>query len=385
MSGAAPGKVVLAAGGTGGHMFPAQALARELLARGFTVALITDQRGGGFGPDLPQVETYRISAGAVAGGGLIGKALGLARLAIGTFQARRLLKTLQADRVVGFGGYPSVPTVLAAGQAGLPIVLHEQNAVLGRANRLLAGRAKAIATSFEKVDAVAASDRDKAVLTGNPVRAAISEISRRPVAVAGASDPLVLLVTGGSQGARVFNELVPAAVAALPEDLRRRLTVIQQVRGDEIESVRAQYQAAGVACELAGFFDDLPARLAKARLVICRAGASTVAELAAAGRPAILVPYPHATDDHQRANAEALAEADGGWLMPESALTPVLLAERLAELLGQPALLTRAARCAAALARPDAAKALADLVAGAVSKDNGARPPKGRDRKDAAA
>ena len=385
MTGESSGKVVLAAGGTGGHMFPAQALARELLARGLAVALITDQRGGGFGPDLPQVETYRISAGAVAGGGPLRKALGLGRLALGTFQARRLLKSLQADQVVGFGGYPSVPTVLAAAHAGLPVVLHEQNAVLGRANRLLAGRARAIATSFAKVQGLSDDERAKTVLTGNPVRAAIAELARRPVPVAGEDDKLSLLVTGGSQGASLFNELVPDAIAGLPEALRRRLSITQQVRGDVITQVSARYYEAGVSCELAAFFDDLPARLAKARLVICRSGASTVAELAAAGRPAILVPYPHATDDHQRANAEALAEAGGGWLMPQSALTPALLGERLTEILSQPAVLTRAAHGAAAIARLDAAKSLADLVLGAATQSNGASSPKGRDRKDAAA
>ncbi|MEM7222158.1 MAG: undecaprenyldiphospho-muramoylpentapeptide beta-N-acetylglucosaminyltransferase [Pseudomonadota bacterium] len=385
MNGQSPKKVVLAAGGTGGHMFPAQALARELLARDIAVTLITDQRGGGFGPDLPQVETYRISAGAIAGGGLIGKALGVCRLMLGAFQARRLLVTLAPDRVVGFGGYPSVPTVMAAAHAGLPIVLHEQNAVLGRANRLLAGRAQAIATSFPAVQGFRDEDRAKTVLTGNPVRSAIAALARKPTAVAGDDDKLHLLVTGGSQGASVFNELVPQAIAALPEPLRRRLSVTQQVRGDVTAQISARYHEAGVACELAAFFDDLPARLAKAQLVICRSGASTVAELAAAGRPAILVPYPHATDDHQRANAEALAEAGGGWLMPQATLTSELLAERLAKILGEPAVLTRAAHCAAATARLEAAKSLAELVLGLLPRTNGASPSKGRDRKDAAA
>ncbi len=223
MSRAELGRVVLAAGGTGGHMFPAQALARELLDRGLTVALITDRRGGGFGPDLPQVETHRISAAGIAGRGLLGKLGGILKLGLGTIQARRLLKALGGEVVVGFGGYPSVPTVLAGASRGLRIVLHEQNAVLGRANRLLAARADTIATSFERVAAVAEADRAKLRLTGNPVRPAITALGRRPYAVPDQNDVLRLLVIGGSQGATVFNEVVPASLFQLSEPLRRRL------------------------------------------------------------------------------------------------------------------------------------------------------------------
>jgi len=383
MSPARPSKVVLAAGGTGGHMFPAEALARELLARGCEVELVTDRRGAGFGPDLGQVAIHRISAGGVAGGSPLKRLKGLLSLAVGFVQARSLLKRLDADAVVGFGGYPSVPTALAGGLAGLRVVLHEQNAVLGRANRLLASRAQAIATCFAEVKGLAPADRAKATVTGNPVRPAILAVGRRPYAPPGADGGLRLLVTGGSQGAKAFNDVVPEAVRRLPEDLRRRLRVVQQVRGDALDEVAAAYDSCGVTAHLAGFLDDMPERLAEAHLAICRAGASTIAELAAAGRPAILVPYPFATDDHQTANSRALVEAGAAWLMPERALNAEVLAERLGALFAAPAVLARAAHCAAALAHPDAARRLADFALAAES--NGDQEPDGAERREAAA
>lgn len=379
-----PGKVVLAAGGTGGHMFPAQALARELLSRGIAVVLITDERGGGFGPDLPQVETYRIPAGAMAGAGLTRKLRSVVKLGLGYLQARRHLKRCGAEVAVGFGGYPSVPTVLAASHLGLRVVLHEQNSVLGRANRLLARRAEVIATSFNEVDGVTDTDRGKLRVTGNPVREAIAAVGARPYAVPGDDDPLRLLVVGGSQGATVFNEVVPAAVALLPDALRQRLTVHQQVPGQAIEAVAGVYDRSGVRHELAAFFNDVPERLAGAHLVISRAGASTVAELAAAGRPAVMVPYPSATDDHQTSNAQALVEAGGGWLMPQPGVDADSLAERLRSLLSSPALLARAAGCARAAAHLNAVRDLADLVCG-ISNGDGGRMDVKQGNKEAAA
>jgi len=378
---ALPRRVILAAGGTGGHMFPAQALARELLGRGLEVALITDRRGGGFGPDLPQVDTHRISAGGLAGRGTFGKLKGALQLGLGVLQARRLLKSLRGDVVVGFGGYASVPTVFASRGLVSRVVLHEQNAVLGRANRLLAARADAIATSFDKVDAVAETVRAKVRVTGNPVRPAIAALGRRPYAVPGETDRLRLLAIGGSQGATVFNEVIPAALCRLPEELRRRIEISQQVRGTEPETVAAVYRDCGIACDLKGFFDDMPERLAAAHLVIGRAGASTVAELAAAGRPGLMVPYPSATDDHQTVNAQRLAEAGGGWVMPQSAFTAAHLAERLESLFVHPALLARASRCARAYARDDAAAQLADMVCNLSGNDGDER----RDQEEAAA
>ncbi len=360
-----PRRVILAAGGTGGHLFPAEALAQELLARDIEVLLVTDQRGGGFGDKLPDVETLRISAAGVAGGGILGKVKAIAKLALGYLQARRILKDRRPDAVVGFGGYPSVPTVLAAAHLGQPVVLHEQNAVLGRANRLLAGRASAVATSFNKVEAIARGDQDKVICTGNPVRAAIAAVGTSTFSAPDTEDRTQLLVIGGSQGAVAFNELVPAAIALLPANLRSRLSVTQQVPGGEIESVTQKYDAAGVKHDLAAFFTDMPERLKAAHLVICRAGASTVCELAAAGRPAILVPYPYATDNHQTANAQALTSAGGGWLMPQATLSAESLAQRLRCLLSTPALLKQASQGAASCAEENAAGRLADVVCGA--------------------
>jgi len=377
-------RVVLAAGGTGGHMFPAQALARELIARGLAVSLVTDKRGGGFGPELPQAETHHISAGQLAGNSPWRKLLGLANLGLGYLQARALLRRLQPLCVVGFGGYASVPTVLAASRLGLRVVLHEQNAVMGRANRLLARRAQLIATSYAQVENLDEGLRGRVAVTGNPVRGSVAQLGRKPYAVPGKDDRLRLLVTGGSQGARVFNELVPKALCQLDADLRGRIEVCQQVRGNDLDAMQETYKGCGIAATLAPFFDDLPERLAAAHLVICRAGASTVAELTAAGRPAILVPYPFATDDHQTANARALAEAGGGWLMPQSSLSAQALAERLASLLGTPALLARAAHNAHAIAHVDAARHLADLVCDASGGNGGARD-KDAERKEAAA
>ncbi|WP_282606496.1 undecaprenyldiphospho-muramoylpentapeptide beta-N-acetylglucosaminyltransferase [Pelagibius sp. Alg239-R121] len=359
-----PRRVILAAGGTGGHLFPAEALAQELLARGIEVLLITDQRGGGFGDKLPEIETLRIAAAGIAGGGIIRKLKGVAQLGIGYLQARKILKSRRPDAVVGFGGYPSVPTVLAAAHLGQAVILHEQNAVLGRANRLLAGRADAIATSFDKVDAISSSDQDKVVQTGNPVRATIAEVGASVYQSPEASDPVRLLVIGGSQGAKVFNELVPAAAAQLSAEHRSRLTVTQQVPGGEIEIVARSYENSEVKHDLAAFFTDMPERLKTAHLVICRSGASTVCELAAAGRPAILVPYPYATDNHQTANAQALTGAGGGWLMPQSSLTAESLAERLTCLLSTPALLKQASQGASSCAEVNAAGRLADVVCG---------------------
>lgn len=379
-----PRKVALAAGGTGGHMFPAQALARELLARGVEVMLITDRRGGGFGPDLPQVETYRIPAGAMAGAGIGKKLKSAVQLALGYLQARGHLKRAGAEVVVGFGGYPSVPSVLAGAHRGLRVVLHEQNSIIGRANRLLASRAAVIATSFDRVEGIAAGDRTKLCITGNPVRPAIAASGNRPYAVPGANDKLRLLVVGGSQGAKVFNDVVPAAIARLPEDLRRRLVVNQQVPGQAVDAVAALYDGCGVTHDLAPFFDDVPERLAAAHLVISRAGASTVAELAAAGRPAVMVPLPSATDDHQTGNAQALVEVGGGWLMPQSGLDAESLCDRLASLLSSPALLTRAASCARAAAHLNAASDLADLVC-SLDDGNGERLTGSPDTKKEAA
>jgi UDP-N-acetylglucosamine--N-acetylmuramyl-(pentapeptide) pyrophosphoryl-undecaprenol N-acetylglucosamine transferase len=379
---------VLAAGGTGGHMFPAEALARALRARGVSVMLVTDRRGAGFEGDLAEVETYRISAGGIAGGRPVKRLGGLVRLGLGFFQAYGLLRRLSPDAVIGFGAYAAAPTVLAASLLSRRVILHEQNAVMGRANRLLAGRADLIATGFAQVAGLAAANRAKARMTGNPVRPAIQAVGDEPYRAPAAGDTVRILVVGGSQGARVFNDVVPAAVARLPESHRARLKIVQQVPGGALDAVQRAYADCGVEAELAGFFDDMPARLARAHLVISRAGASTVAELACARRPAILVPFPHATDDHQTANAQALADAGGGWLIPQAELTPYALASRLDDFIEAPHQLASAAAGAGALASGDAAARLADLVCGQAN-DNGGKAAKDRsnplDPKEAAA
>ena len=353
----ATGAILLAAGGTGGHMCPAEALARALIARGRRVILVTDRRGRGFGDRLPAVEVFRITAAGLAGGSLLGRARGIAQLLRGYLQARRLVIRLRPTLVVGFGGYASVPTVYAAQRAGVATLLHEQNAVLGRANRMLAAQARAVATSFPET---AALGKATPRLTGNPVRPAIAALAAEPYPAIDGS--LRLLVLGGSQGARVFARLIPAALEALAAERRRRIAIAQQCRPEDLEQVRSAYAALGQPAELADFFSDVAERLAVAHLVISRSGASTVAELAAAGRPAILLPYPHATDDHQTANAAAFAGTGAGWLMPEAEASPERLAQRLAMLLDDPAALTDAAAAARRFSPGDAAARLADLT-----------------------
>jgi len=354
--------VVLAAGGTGGHVFPAEALAAVLLERGHRLALVTDRRGEAYGGALGRIDTHRISAGGIAGRGLGAKIRAVSALGLGVMQAAGLFKRLMPAAVVGFGGYASVPGVVAGSLLGIPTLIHEQNAVLGRANRLLARRVKRIATSYAKV-AHADEHAAKLAHTGMPVRAAVAQLRDRPYPAIGGADRLSLLVLGGSQGARVLSEVVPAALARLPEELRRRLDVSQQCRPEDLDAVRAAYAGTGIAATLESFFHDVPERMTAAHLVIARSGASTVAELTTLGRPAILVPYPHAIDDHQTANAHAVDDSGGAWLMPQAMFTAEALAARLDALFSQPATLAQAAECARAAGRPDAAGRLADLVA----------------------
>jgi UDP-N-acetylglucosamine--N-acetylmuramyl-(pentapeptide) pyrophosphoryl-undecaprenol N-acetylglucosamine transferase len=355
------GPVVIAAGGTGGHLFPAEALARRLVERGIAVQLMTDRRADAFAAAVPGVAVSRIRAGRL-GGGPFHAACGLAEIAVGIVQARRLLHRLTPAAVVGFGGYPSVPTMLAASQLGYPTVIHEQNAVLGRANRLLAPRARRIAAGFPETAGLRGTDRPRLTLTGNPVRPAILSAASAGYAPPEPGEPVELLVVGGSQGARIFGEIVPPALAALPAELRARLHVVQQARPEDRAAVAARYGELGIAAEIDSFFTDIPERLARAHLVVCRAGASTVAELAATGRPAILVPFPFAADDHQTANARAYAAVGAGWAVPQATLDPLGLAARLTELLDSPGVLRSAAASARGFGRPDAADLLVGLV-----------------------
>jgi UDP-N-acetylglucosamine--N-acetylmuramyl-(pentapeptide) pyrophosphoryl-undecaprenol N-acetylglucosamine transferase len=356
--------IVLAAGGTGGHVFPAEALARELLGRGFRVALFTDRRGGKFGDDL-SVPLYPIRACSL-GKGLFAKARALVEMGIGAVQASRLLRKMKPAAVVGFGGYPSLPTLFAAVRRGIPIVLHEQNAVMGRANKSMLTHAQVVATSFPKVVGLKAL-RTKVVHTGNPVRPAFASLRATPYAPITDEGPIRILVLGGSLGASVFGRVVPKALALLPETIRHRLVVTQQCRANDLDEAKLVYAGAGIEAELASFFHDVPERMAEAQLVISRSGGGAIAELTALGRPAILVPYPNGIAGEQIANAEAVAEAGGAWLIPEQAFTPESLATRLESLLSLPSGLAKTAMAARAFGTVSAADGLANCVVDVIS------------------
>jgi UDP-N-acetylglucosamine--N-acetylmuramyl-(pentapeptide) pyrophosphoryl-undecaprenol N-acetylglucosamine transferase len=361
--------VMLSSGGTGGHVFPAQALAEMLQARGHRLALITDRRGDSYNGPLDALDTHYIQAAGFSGRGPIAKAIAAVRLAIGFFQARRLLEELAPDVVVGFGGYPTIPTLLAASRLGIKTVIHEQNAVLGRANRVLASRATRIATAFQTTGYLRNADRGKAVWTGNPVRPEILAIRGQPFPPLDDAGPIEILVVGGSQGAAIFSTAVPAALASLPPALRSRLRITQQCRKESIEKARKRYEEAEISATLSTFFDDIPLLLAAAHLVICRAGASTTAELTSAGRPAILVPYPHAIDDHQTINAARLCDSGGAWMIPDRDFSPDALAARLVTLLSMESTLEMAGRCAAKVGMPEATARLADVIAGVIGSN----------------
>lgn len=352
---------VLAAGGTGGHMVPAHALAEELLARGHRVALITDDRGARIPGLFDKVQVHVLPAGRLAGGPL-GWLRAARSIMTGRAMALRLYETFRPAAVIGFGGYPALPALLAARKDKVPTLVHEQNAVLGRVNRLVASRVDAIATSYPEVQRLPAKARHKTDFVGNPVRDEVAAIREQPFPALDGDGVFRLLVTGGSQGATILGSVVPDGLALLPEHFRRRLQVTQQCRAEDIERVRERYAALGIPAELATYMEDLPARLAWAHLVIARAGASTIAELTAAGRPAILIPLPSATDDHQTANAREMAKAGGARMIAQSKFTPIELAKQMQKLALDPEALANAAARARALGKPDAARALADLV-----------------------
>jgi UDP-N-acetylglucosamine--N-acetylmuramyl-(pentapeptide) pyrophosphoryl-undecaprenol N-acetylglucosamine transferase len=354
--------IILAAGGTGGHIFPAEALAEMLLSMGERVILVTDSRFAHFQTGaLSRIEKRTIRAGTV-GGKLHKKILGIVGLLVGILQARKIVKELKPKAVVGFGGYPSFPTVYSAANLGIATLIHEQNSVLGRANRLLASRVGKIATSFPDTQMLAASEQHKVVMTGNPVRTSIRALRDVPYASIAQDGKMHILVTGGSLGASVFSEVVPGAIAKLPAALRARVRIDQQCREVELDNTRAAYAAIGVNADLASFFVDLPARLAASHLVIARSGASTVSELASAGRPAILVPLPTAMDNHQYYNANAFEDVGGGWVMTQDGFTVDSLAARLEAFLMTPETLVKAAENAKKIGSPDAAEKLAALV-----------------------
>jgi UDP-N-acetylglucosamine--N-acetylmuramyl-(pentapeptide) pyrophosphoryl-undecaprenol N-acetylglucosamine transferase len=355
--------IVIAAGGTGGHFFPAEALAAALLARGQRVVLLTDARSGALTSKIfAAAETHVIAGAGLSGRSLRRAMAGVWALGRGLLQARKILAGLQPQAVVAFGGYPAVAPVLAALLLNQrpKVLLHEQNAVLGRANRLLARFCDVLILSFAVTKAVPAGA--KTILLGNPVRPAIAALAGHGYAPPGAK--IRILVLGGSLGAKVFGTLIPEGLSLLPETLRVRLHVTQQCRVQEQDAARAVYAGAEIEAQLDAFFQDVAGLLAAAHLVIARAGASSVAEIAVAGRPAIFVPLPNAIDDHQRANADALADIGAAWRLDQAGLTPEILAKKVEDLLSNPEILTKAAAAAAAAGRVDAAEKLADLVLG---------------------
>ena len=359
---------MLAAGGTGGHLFPAFALAEELGRRGYAVELVTDMRGDRYGTGFPARAVHKIHSATLAGRSPVAMARTGIALARGVREAYALMGKARPAVVAGFGGYPSFPPLVAARMRGVPTILHEQNAVLGRANRMLAKRVDLIATSFEKVGLVDAEIAGKIRFTGNPVRQAVLDSAGRPFWTPVGTDPLRLLVFGGSQGARYFSDAVPPALVMLPPEIRPRLHVVQQAREEDIERTRAAYSGAGISAEVATFFRDLPRIMAESHLVIARAGASSVAELAVIGRPSILVPLPHALDNDQLRNATTLAESGGAWCIEQKDLDPARLASEIARLARAPGELARAAAAAKGQGRPDAVQRLADLVDGLAAK-----------------
>lgn len=354
--------ILLAAGGTGGHLFPATALAQELTRRGFAVELATDERAEQYGADFPARAVYRVPSATFTSRKPLAVMKTLGRLGSGFLRARRLLEMVQPHVVVGFGGYPTLPPIMAARSLGIPTVIHEQNAVMGRANRLLSRFADAIALSFSSTKHLRRSAEKRAQVTGNPVRDTV--LSYRNVAYVPPEPAgrLLVLIFGGSQGAHFFSEVLPPALERMPSPLRWRLTVVQQVRPEDLASVREAYKQADISAHLAPFFRDLPERMANAHLVISRSGASTVAELTAIGRPALLVPLPHALDNDQLENAMRLEEGGGGWCLRQADITVERLSEELERLFGAPDKLAKAAAKSKAMANTDAVKKLAELV-----------------------
>ncbi len=353
--------VVLVAGGTGGHLFPAQALGEELKSRGFRIHLMTDERVRDYGKNFPAEEVHIIPSATLGFSQplqLPGRALRLAR---GIMLARGKLKFLSPCLVAGFGGYPSFPPVIAASMLGIPTLLHEQNAVMGRANSALSRFATRVALSFPQTLKLKAKAQSRSLVTGNPVRAMVLA-SRKPYPALSRQSPFNLLVFGGSQGAKFFSEIMPLVVELLPPEFVARLCVTQQCRGEDLQSVTQSYSKSGAKPELAAFFNNLPERIADSHLIVCRSGASTIAELGVIGRPAIMVPLPHALDNDQLRNAESFAAAGAGWVQPQSTLTPEVFAAFLTRLMTDELALQTAATAALTHGKPNAAGSLADLA-----------------------
>jgi UDP-N-acetylglucosamine--N-acetylmuramyl-(pentapeptide) pyrophosphoryl-undecaprenol N-acetylglucosamine transferase len=353
---------LIAAGGTGGHLFPGQALAAELVQAGWRVHLATDTRVDTIAGDFPAEAMHVIPSATISPSRpfrAIGGAITLAR---GYFAAKALIADIKPDAVIGFGGYPTVPPILAASTLGVPSMIHDQNAVMGRANRFLASRVDAIGTAFPKVKLLDEQHSHKVHAVGVPVRKAVLDARAVPYTAPTPDGPINLLVFGGSQGASVMREIVPEALSELPEDIRLRLHVVQQARGEDITPVEVMYASARIEAEVAPFFADMPQRIADAHILISRSGASTVAERAVIGRPGIMVPLPGALDQDQLYNARALADAGGGIVIEQDEFTPRRLREEISSLLAEPAHLKAQAAAARVFGVTDAAARLADVV-----------------------
>ena len=351
-------KIVLTAGGSGGHVFPAEALAKELTTDGAEISFITDRRGNSFSGRFPDSKEYRIFAGAYAGKPLLKKLWALFLMGAGILQSVLILRKIKPDAVVGFGGYAAFPASFAAGILKIPLILHEQNSVLGGANRVLGKRASLIATTFPNVERI--PEGIKTEHTGVPVRPEILTVRDQPYRPA--AETFNLLIFGGSQGAAVFSRVLPAALTQLPENIKKRLRISQQCRAADLPAVQKAYENSGLQPELAPFFTDMADRLAQAHLVICRAGASSIAELSVAGRPALIVPILRSPDSHQLKNALFITKNNGAFLCEEPDFTPEYLSGKITEFVNTPQILTTAAENAKKLGKPDAVRLFAAAV-----------------------
>ncbi|AKH99592.1 UDP-N-acetylglucosamine-N-acetylmuramylpentapeptide N-acetylglucosamine transferase [Hoeflea sp. IMCC20628] len=361
---------LLSAGGTGGHLFPAEALAHELIARGHRVHLVTDSRAERFAGTFPASEIHVVRSATIGSKNPIKVVRSLWTLFQGVREAGRLLRKIRPDAVIGFGGYPTIPPLLAASNAGLPSMVHEQNAVMGRANKALASRVMAIAGGF--LPEGKGAHANKIIITGNPVRPEVIAAAEIPYVPSEEGETFRLVVFGGSQGAQFFSEAIPSAIGFLPQELRARLDLVQQARPEDEAHLKAWLEELGVKAEVSPFFNDMAARIAAAHLVISRSGASTVSEIAVIGRSAILVPYPFALDHDQAANAAALMAMGGASVIKQSELTPQVLSGMIADRMNDPTGLAATAAAAKATGKPDAARLLADLaeaIAGGITPD----------------
>lgn len=353
--------ILLSAGGTGGHVFPAAALAKDLVSRGYDVALATDKRGKKYEAHFDDVPFHVLNSGAW-GSGIIGKISGILAMGIGYFQAASLVKKLRPTVVVGFGGYPSVPAVFAAQRQKILTVIHEQNAVLGKANAFLAPKADRVALSLPHWEGLHEADAVRAVVVGNPVRQDVAELYTKPYPALEEDGLFRIFIMGGSLGATIFSEIVPKALAKLPASDKARLEIVQQCRVADIKEAEQIYKEAGIKAELAPFFDNVAEHLGRAHLFIGRSGASTVAEVTTAGRPAIFVPYPHHKDQQQKINARSVADRGGAWLIEQDQFTQEALLARIETFFQEPEKLFRAAETARSCGKPDAARKLGNLV-----------------------